>query len=220
MEEGVYQIKLTNTFTDGVNYLIKYSLNKDGRIDEIKLVEELKVTSYDVIDLDKDSNTLLSNAIIFDAGDKFDVVDASVLPTKVSSFVVRNKAGEIEVLVAKAGEIDEAADVVFAYIYNVDNAYNDDGDAVQYVDAYTDNEDKGIYTNKKGIFSGEEKVYAFKYDKCYKEIKTFGAYDGTTDPVTYGQLGGLNNVVTASAKNARQHNQSDNNGMECLNMEL
>jgi S-layer family protein len=188
--------------------LVKYSLNKDGRISDIEVVK----TGVNVagnytsdLDLEKSTNTLTDGVIVFDAtGNDYDVVDADVLGSEVDAIVVRNDDGDIEVLIAKDGQIDDAASVVYAYIYNVDSAYDDNGDKVQFVNAYTDGADKGIYSDAKNVFTlGEEKVYAIDYDgDVIEEATAPGTYSVAADgTVTGGLLNG--GVVTASAVNAK-----------------
>ena len=156
-----------NTTAVDEDFLVKYKLNADNRISDIEVVEDLGVYTYPTeIDLDKSTNTFVSDAVIFDAGDDYAVVSESSLPTDVEAFVVRNSSGEIEVLVAKTGEVDEAADVIFAYIYDTDVTYDDNGDKVQNVDLYTVGADTSVLATDDDIVDTDdvEGVFAIKYD--------------------------------------------------------
>lgn len=144
------------------NQLIKYSLNKDGKISKI---ENLGTIAYSNIDLEKTTNKLSKNAVIFDAtAGEFDVVDAKDLPKSLDAHIVRNKVGEIEVLVAKAGEISSATGT-YAYITKVDNSYDKNGDQVQTVTVYTKGQKQVIQTTGQlTVANGAKKVYVLKYD--------------------------------------------------------
>jgi S-layer family protein len=124
------------------NDLVKYSINSDGRISKIEKVINVGYLSAETtknIDLDKSSNKLASNVVIFDATDgDYAVVEASALPTEFIAYADRNSNGEIKVLVVKSGEINTAADRVYAYINKFNAAYDADGDEVQMVVVYTD----------------------------------------------------------------------------------
>jgi len=175
--------------------LVKYSLNKDGQIDQLE--EVLGSFSYAPVDFEKSTNKLGDDVVVFDAtGNDYDVVSVDSVPTKPEALVVRGSNGQIEVVIVKANEIDTAADVVFAYIYDVDPAYNDDGDKVQLAAVYTDNDDVLVYTTKSStITSFTEGVYAVKYDgEAIKSATAIAEYTYATGESDTG-------VVTASAIN-------------------
>jgi len=178
------------------NDLVKYSLNSDGKISKITSVQQnlttVLATDTDNIDLDKSSNKLASNAVIFDAtnGD-YDVVNETALPTKFTAFAERNTNGEIKVLVVRANEISTAADVVYAYINKINAAYDADGDEVQMFVIYTDGQKKEILSDEiSGISNGTKNAgFSFKYTK---EI-----VDASTVATAAGQ------VATATSINAK-----------------
>ena len=148
--------------------LVKYSLNEDGQIDELEVVMTTFAYS-NTVDFEKSSNELSDDVIVFDAtGDDYEVVSVDSLPTEPYAEVVRNSNGEIEVVVVKADEIDDAADVIFAYIYDADPAYDGNSDKVQLAGVYTDNADSSIYTTDDTTLGVSadfvEGVYAVKYD--------------------------------------------------------
>jgi hypothetical protein len=161
--DGTRALNVANV---AANYLIQYKLDSNDRISEIDLVKVLTSADYNTVDLDKTTNTLVENAIIFDAGDDYAVVGESSLPTEVEAYVVRNSNGEIEVLVAEDGQVDEAANIVFAYIYDTDRAYDNDGEEVQNVDLYTAGADMSILSTDDDVVDNDdvEGVFAIKYD--------------------------------------------------------
>ena len=171
-EDGKFLVKngtgdklVVDTSVVDEDYLIKYKLNKDDRISEIEVIRDLEsANTYKEIDLDKAANTLVSDAIIFDAGDDYAVVNENKLPTKVDAYVVRNSSGNITVLVAKDGEVDSAAEEVFVYVRYVDDAYNN-GDEVQIATIFTEGAKAEVYTTEDDTFkSFKEGVYAVEYD--------------------------------------------------------
>lgn len=174
------------------NTLVKYSVNEDGEIDEIEIVT---VNHVNTLDLEKSTNELATDAVVFDAGDDYAVVDADALPTEIDGYIVRNSSGDIIVVVADADVISGAAEVVFVYIYDVDPAYND-SEKVQVAGVYTDDADSSIFTtDDTTITSFAEGVYAVKYDGADIDVATAIA-DYTLD----GEV--VTGVVTASAVNA------------------
>jgi len=133
-------IDIEDAFTDTVSVLIKYSLDADGRIDDIEFVEN--VSAYEAgtgtNDVDLDSDDLADGAIIFDAGDDFAVVDVDSLNTEFVAHTELNDDGDIEVLVVNKGEVDEAASTIYAYLNKVTMTYNEDGDKVNQFVMYVD----------------------------------------------------------------------------------
>ena len=128
--------------------LIKYSLNKDGMIDEMVVVEDL--TDEDIftnVDLDKSSNKLASNIVIFEIQDDgdYEVIDEDDLKTEFDAYQDRNSSGEIKILVVAAGQLAPSADT-FAYIYDVSPALDDDDDDVAYLEVYYANGDTAFYS--------------------------------------------------------------------------
>jgi S-layer family protein len=147
---GVGVLDVDTLFASGTNFLIKYSLNADGRIDEIEL--EYDVNAYttsgsglDDVDLDKDE--LADGVVVFDAGDDFAVVDIDVLDTEFEAYAVENKNGDFEVLVVRSGEVDEATSTIFAYLNKVTRAYNEDGKKVNVYTVYVDGVKKDIFAD-------------------------------------------------------------------------
>ena len=143
-------ITITEEFPLDEFWLIQYSLNSDGRIDEIEKIAE--VTDYadgtatlSNIDLDKDE--LADGVVVFDAGDDFGVIDIDALGKKFVAYPVENKYGDIEVLVVNKGEVDDAATTIFAYLNKVTRTYNDDGDKVNVYTVYVDGVKKDILTD-------------------------------------------------------------------------
>ncbi|GEM_PF-425447 len=151
------------------DFLIKYKLNADERITEIEVIENLTDFFDDnttEIDLEKSTNEFATDAIVFDAGDDYSTADVEDLPSDVIAYVVRNSSGDIEVLVAATDEIDKASDVIFAYIYGLDEAYDDNGDEIQTVEVYTDDSDTEKDTDADDVVraSDVEGVFAIDYD--------------------------------------------------------
>ncbi|TWH77914.1 S-layer homology domain-containing protein [Sedimentibacter saalensis] len=168
--------------------LIKYRLNADGKVNKIEVVNNS--ITYTNIDLDKTSNKLASDVVVFDATDNdYDVVDASALPTEFSAYAVRNTSGEIIVLVVEADELDSAAEVSYAYITKVNQSFNGSDEEIQTIVIYTDGAKKTVYTTEDDtVANGTKKVYGVKYDG--EDID-----EATAVPFA--------SAVTASAMNAR-----------------
>ncbi len=140
-------IDVDTLFAPTTNYLVKYSLNKDGRIDEIELVKDVaayKVSSANLNDIDLDKDELADGVILFDAGDDFAVVDTDALGTEFEAYAIENKNGDIEVLVVKSGEVDDATNVIFAYLNKVTREYNESGKKVNSYTVYVDGQKKEI----------------------------------------------------------------------------
>ena len=193
VDDVVVNAKLVlNVSGVSANDLVKYSLNSDGKISKIEIVRGnvagyLTGVTSDNVDLDKSTNALASNAVIFDATDgDYDVINVDVLPTKFVAYVERNSNGEINVLVVKANEIDSAADTVYAYINKLNSTYNSVGDEVQLVVIYTDGQKKEIYTDALTTFSNGTKnaAFSFKYDGDVIDSSTVAAKTGSVATAT------------------------------------
>ncbi|MDD4643164.1 MAG: S-layer homology domain-containing protein [Erysipelotrichaceae bacterium] len=147
-------IAITGEFPTNQRWLIQYSLDSKGRIDEIKKIAN--VTDYetgnataDEIDLDKDE--LADGVVVFDGGDDFAVVDIDVLGKEFVAYAEEDKNGDIEVLVVNKGEVDDAASTIFAYLNKVTRTYNDDGDKVNVYTVYVDGVKKDILADDDSV---------------------------------------------------------------------
>jgi hypothetical protein len=175
-------------------YLVKYSLDKNGRIDDLEIVKD--VTEYEDEDatnlnkVDQDKDSILDSVVVFDAGDDYDVIDLDSLDTKFVAYAVEDKNGDIEVLVVKAGEVDDAATTIYAYLNRVTLAYDNDGDKVNQYVMYVDGA-------KKEIFADDDIADAKKYNQVISFDYNGDAIDESDvdfTPVGY--------VATATAINA------------------
>ena len=131
-------------------YLVKYSLDKDGRIDDLEIIKD--VTDYETKTfagnkVDKDDDHILDSVVVFDAGDDYDVIDLDSLDTEFVAYAVEDKNGDIEVLVVRAGEVDDAATTIFAYLNRITLAYDNDGDKVNQYVVYVDGAKKEIFAD-------------------------------------------------------------------------
>ena len=143
------------------DYLIKFKLNKDGRISEIETVKDLKeADTYREIDLDRPVNELESYTIIFDASNDYALIDENKLPRQVEGYFVRDLNGNIVIFVAKDIKLVKEA---LVYVRNVDPAYNND-ETVQIATLYSKGEMDEVYTNDKETFKNfKEGVYKVTY---------------------------------------------------------
>ncbi len=165
LEEGVeeYDILIKEKYAK-VDQLIKYSM-KDDMIEEIEVVRDLnEAGTYDDVDLDKSSNKLASDVVIFEVdkqndlpkADKYVVIDEDDLTTEFSAYHDRNSSGEITVLVVAYGELAPSKDT-FAFIYGVSEALNDDDDEIAFLEVYYAGEDTEFYTTDDfGVENFEE----------------------------------------------------------------
>jgi len=144
--------------------LIKYSLNKDGKISKITVVEDLSDSVFDEIDFEKASNKLSDNVVVFDQTEDYDVVSAKGLPNKFNAFVVRNSSGQITVIVAEKDAISSVAKTSYVYISKINDSYNNDDEQVQTLVVYTDGVKKTILTTGDDVVTGDVGVYNVKYD--------------------------------------------------------
>jgi hypothetical protein len=168
-DDDEYVLDVESIFGSDNAYLVKYSLDSDGRIDELEILAE--VTDYmdedsdDLNDVDLDDDDLSDGCIIFDAGDDFAVVDTDDLNTEIVAYAELDDDGDIEVLVVQAGEVDEATDTVYAYIGKVTKTYNDDGDKVNSFIIYTDGEQQEILGTDDDLdVDGYYTAMSFEYD--------------------------------------------------------
>jgi hypothetical protein len=154
LETGVkeYDIVIKEEYAK-VDQLIKYSM-KDDMIEEMEVVKDLtEEGTYDnEVDLDKSSNKLASNVVIFEVdeardgkADKYVVIDEDDLTTEFFAYHDRNSSGEITVLVVAYGELAPSKDT-FAFIYGVSEALNDDDDEIAFLEVYYAGEDTEFYT--------------------------------------------------------------------------
>lgn len=159
-------IDIESIFIPTNAYLVKYSLNSDDRIDEIDVIAE--VSAYEVVgsglnDIDLDKDELADGVIVFDAGDDYDVVDVEDLNDDFEAYAVENKHGDIEVLVVRAGEVDEAASTIYAYLNKVTLTYNDDGDKVNQFVMYVDGKKVEVLADDDNLSVGTYN-YAISFD--------------------------------------------------------
>ena len=129
--------------------LVKYILNDDDQIDAIEYVALVKLTN---IDTTKSTFKLADGAVIFNSSDKdYPVVKESKLEDKISGFGVYNDDGELEVLLT--ADVDgEADDAVYAWVEDIDDAYNEDDEKVQVATVYMDGEEVELYTDDDDVF--------------------------------------------------------------------
>lgn len=167
--------------------IIKYSLDKDGRISRISTVEQSKITSNDT-----DKLVFASNAVIFDATDE-DYPLASVdrlndTITGGDDFAVYNSRGEIVVLLTD--NVKESSDTIYAYIEKI-NPARKDGEDVQFVVAFMNGEKVEYYTDGEGVVGD--------YEDKVVEIGLDGEIIVEADEISDGRI----KTTTASAVYAR-----------------
>lgn len=130
--------------------LIKYSLNDDGQIESIEVVQTVpSVLSH--ADTTLASFKLADGAIIFDAtaGEDYAVVSASDLEDEIDFYGEYNDNGELEVIVTDDVNA-EAEDTTIAVIKSssdVTVAENSDGDEIQVATVYMNGEKQDVYTD-------------------------------------------------------------------------
>lgn len=183
----------TDAFTDTNSILIKYSLDKDGRIDDIEVIKD--VTDYEddtktLNKVDLDSDELVDGVIVFDAGDDYSIVDVDALDTEFQAYTVENKDGDIEVLVVKKGEVDAAATTIYAYLNKVTLTKNADGDKVNQFVMYVDGQKVELFADDDLMAVGTyNKAISFDYNG-----DVIDSSDVSTTPTGY--------AATATAINA------------------
>ena len=153
----------TEEAIDGIDeeILVKYSLNSDGRVNKIDIVE---TTPLDEVDTTKSSFKLASDVVVFDDEDDYAVVNPDRLASEISGEAVYNKNGQIEVIVT--GNVKAGSVAVYAYISKINEGYNNAGDEVDVVVAYMEGAKKDpVYTDDVGVVDdGAHEVYALDLD--------------------------------------------------------
>ena len=137
-------------FTDDMvekDTIIKYSLDKDGRISKISTVKSSGITSNDTEKL-----VFASNAVIFDAtDDDYPLASIDRLEDKIEGgddYAVYNSRGEIVVLFTN--DVKESSDTTYAYIDKI-NPARKDGEDVQLVVAFMNGEKVEYYTDGENV---------------------------------------------------------------------
>jgi hypothetical protein len=178
-------LDVSPAFVANNNYLIKYSLNSAGRIDEIEIVAN--VTAYaggtGTNNVDKDKDEIAEDVIVFDAGDDFAVVDVDALNTKFKAYAVENRSGDIEVLVVNKGEVESATTVIFAYLNKVTQTYNDADKRVNAYTVYVDGEKKEIEADDYKKLSVGTYNYVISFDYAGDVIDDSDVKTGLTGVV-------------------------------------
>jgi len=130
--------------------LVKYILNDDGQIETIEFVDFETLSD---VDTTKSTFKLAEGAVIFDARDDEDyaVVKESMLKDTIAGSFVYNDDGELEVIVTVDIK-DDADDAVYAWVEDIEYAYNDDDDKVQVATVYMDGEEEELYTDDDDVF--------------------------------------------------------------------
>jgi len=128
--------------------LVKYILNDDDQIDALEYVALDTLTS---VDTTKATFKLADGAVIFDSGDDFAVVKESKLEDKINGWGVYNDDGELEVIIT--GDVDaEADDAVYAWVEDIELAYNAADEKVQVATVYMNGEEIELYTDDDDVF--------------------------------------------------------------------
>ena len=162
--------------------IIKYSLNKDGKISKIETVEAQEIND---VDTTKSSFKIIDNALVYNSEDN-EAVSINKLSSKIDGYAVYNKSGQIEVLIT---EDTDGVKYTFAYITSAQDASVDD-DNVQATVAYIDGKKVDpLYTDADDVVGGTKRVYALDIvDDVIEEaieVTTSGAiatvYEGTID---------------------------------------
>ncbi|WMJ78068.1 MULTISPECIES: S-layer homology domain-containing protein [unclassified Sedimentibacter] len=147
----------TNSDLEAEDYtVLKIKLNSSN---EITRLEEVASGSVD-LDTTKSSFKLADNALLFSVKDE-EAVAENKLDTKVEGIAVRNKNGEIEVLLTE--DVD-GLNYKFAYITKVQEA-KQNGDEVQALKAYLDGKlVDPLYTDEDSLVTDVKTVYALDID--------------------------------------------------------
>jgi len=192
--------------------LVKYILNDDGQIETIEYV---KTTTLTAIDTTKATFKLADGVIIFDAteGEDYAVVKESKLAKTISGQGVYNDDGELEVIITE--NVDgEADDAVYAWVEDIEDAYNEDDEKVQVATVYMDGEEVELYTDDDDVFKVYDNgIYKLELDgdvitkaeKIEADIKT-ATVDSVSTRNNMIQLDGEWFVVT---ENATMHTLDD-----------
>lgn len=175
------------------NDLIKYSLNSDGKVNKI---EKVALSTLTDVDTTKSTFKLASNAVVFDSGDDYAVVNSDRLKSEIDGKAVYNSNGQIEVLVTsdvKAGSV-----TTFAYVTKVNAGYNAKGDEVQVIVAYMDGAKKDpVYTDETGVVGSPNKVYGFELDG---DVITNAPLATGTKSVTASAISTSSNMIQLPGK--------------------
>ena len=128
--------------------IVKYALDKDGRISKISTVVQSKITSNDT-----DKLVFAPNAVIFEKSvdDEYPIASIDRLEDKLTDdddYAVYNSAGEIVVLLTN--NVKESGDTTYAYITKVNSARKD-GENVQFVVAFMNGEEVQYYTDDENV---------------------------------------------------------------------
>lgn len=181
--------------------LVKYELDSDGRISEIEIIKEITDGSFGKLDLDLSKNKLTDGAIVFNADEDFEVVDVDDLNADMDkAYAYRNDKGEIEVLIAGPGEVDNATDTIFAFVGKISLVYNESGKKVNQYVIYTDGQKKEIMSDDDTFASVVNRKYAigFEYDgdvidsdKLITKVSDLKAYSTTATAIDVNESKGL-----------------------------
>jgi hypothetical protein len=164
--------------------IIQYSLNDDGQIDDITIVDY----NYGDFDTTSSSFDLADGAVVFDMGDDdYEVVSTSDLEDDIyDSYVVYNDDGEVELVFT--ADVDNDDDTVYAYIEDIYAAYDSDDDEVQAGTIYYAGESYDVYTDDDDVLDGDDSLYEIEFDG--DEITSSTAID--TDDLTEGVVDDTN----------------------------
>jgi len=136
--------------------IIKYSLNKDGKISKITPVTAQEITG---VDTTKSSFRIVDTALVYDAK-AGEAVSINKLSSEIDGWAVFNKNGQIEVLVT---EDTDGVKYTFAYITSA-QAASKDGDNVQATVAWVDGKKVDpLYTDAEEVVNFDDNgkaVYA------------------------------------------------------------
>lgn len=169
-KEVVYEVKNSDAYDTGVTIgafatddLVKFSLDKNGRIDDILELSKSLIGSREL----SKSGSLLGGLTV-DSGVVVFVKDGTDYTVAKLADVAKEEAltgsyyaeSKVKVLIVDADDIS-GADAVYGVINKVVPIYNADDDEVQYVTAlvggkevkyYTDADDTVTYTSAAGIY--------------------------------------------------------------------
>jgi len=192
-----------------VGILVKYEINSDGRISEIEVLEELTASSFNDLDLEDSDNQLTDGAVAFDSDDDFAVVDIDDLDTDLDlAYAYKNDDGEIEILVAGPGEVDDTTDTIFAFVGKISLAYDENGDKVNQYVIYTDGQKKELLSDDDTFTSVANRKYAigFEYDgdvidsdKLITAKSDLAAYGTTATAIAVNESKGMIKLETGAA---------------------
>lgn len=165
------ELSIESIFAPNQAYLVQYSLDSNGRIDELEVIAnvtdyETKTKDLNDVDLDSSTDTLTDKAVIFDATDgDYEVITVDDLDSKFEAYEVLNKDGDIEVLVVKSGEADSATNAIYAYVTKVSLAYDASKSKVNEFVIYVDGQKKEIKSNDDNTtVKTWNSVMSFEYD--------------------------------------------------------